>query len=157
MKKVFYAIFPFCLGCASVNTEVLIDAEPETVWSVLIETETYGEWNPVMVSASASHEEGQTVTYEVHIEDEKPAEITSKVETLSENRLLRQSGGIWGILTFDHQYKLEPIEGRTKVIQREDYAGIGLLFWDHKKMQKVYESSNQELKQRVLSLKETSQ
>ena len=107
-----------------------------------------------MVEVNGLHKEDETLTYQVKAPGKKPAKIKAKVKEVVVNQLLRQSGGIWGILTFDHQYKLQQVENGTKVIQHEDYTGIGLLFWDHKKMEPAYNNSNQALKKRVLEFNE---
>ena len=52
-------------------------------------------------------------------------EMTVTVETLVPGAELRQSGGLPGILTFDHRWLLEPVEGGTRVIQHEVDRGIG--------------------------------
>ncbi|NET33769.1 MAG: SRPBCC domain-containing protein, partial [Cyanothece sp. SIO1E1] len=38
----------YFLGRKSVHHEILIDARPEQVWTVLLNTDTYDDWNPVM-------------------------------------------------------------------------------------------------------------
>ena len=34
------------------------------------------------------------------------------------------------MLAFDHTWRLEPVPGGTRVIQHEEYRGIGVWFWD---------------------------
>ena len=36
------------LGCASRQTEIIIPASPDNIWTVLIDTDGYKEWNPVL-------------------------------------------------------------------------------------------------------------
>ena len=153
MKKVILGLLPLCVGCASVHTEIVIEAPAENVWSVIVDTESYPDWNPVMIEADGKHEVGKTLLYQVQAPGEEVAAIKAKVLEIIPNRLLRQSGGIWGVLTFDHRYQLEEVDGGTKVIQHEDYSGIGLIFWDHKIMAPAYRQSNEALRQRVLGLK----
>jgi hypothetical protein len=66
---------------------------------------------------------------------------------------LNQSGGFPGILTFDHYYLLEKVDKGTKVIQKEDYSGIGVWFWDNSWIEPAYIKINEALKKRVLELK----
>ena len=154
MKKLIMGIMPFfMLGCATVSTEVIIDATPEEVWNVLIETEKYPEWNPVMVKVSGRHEVGKKLTFTIAGMGDKPIDMDAKVFKVEKPTHLEQKGGTWGLITFHHQYILEKVEQGTKVIQKEDYSGAGLIFWDYKTMNKVYDSSNQALKKRVESLK----
>ncbi|MEK9553523.1 MAG: hypothetical protein VW446_09705, partial [Alphaproteobacteria bacterium] len=59
------------------------------------------------------------------VEDGKdPMAIKSRVELFDAPRHLNQFGGYVGIITFDHHYILEPVEGGTRVVQREDYTGF---------------------------------
>tara|TARA_B100000315_G_scaffold228889_1_gene238049 strand:+ start:509 stop:871 length:363 start_codon:yes stop_codon:yes gene_type:complete len=120
---------------------------------VLIETEKYPDWNPVMTKVDGRHEVGKTLNFNVVVPGEKPLNIKAKVVKVDSQKLLQQKGGIWGVLTFNHQYKFEKVGTSTKVIQKEDYSGVGLLFWDHKKMIKTFGKSNEALKKGVESLK----
>ena len=45
-------------------------------------------------------------------------------------KLLRQKGGMTGIITFDHQWQLQLVEGGTRVTQYEIDRGIYVWFWD---------------------------
>jgi hypothetical protein len=54
-------------------------------------------------------------------------------------------------LTYDHRYVLEPFENGTKVTIHEDYAGIGVNFWNPSAVQKAYARLNTDLKRRVES------
>ncbi len=38
---------------------------------------------------------------------------------------------IRGILTFNHKWLLDPIDGGTRVTQHEEYRGIDVLFWGY--------------------------
>ena len=70
--------------------------------------------------------------------------------SMIEKKKLNQFGGMRGILTFDHQWLLEPVEGGTKVIQHEEYRGIGVWFWDYSWVEPAYTKANDALKKRVM-------
>ena len=139
-------------GCKSVDAQLTIPAPPEKIWSVLMEGENYGEWNPVLVEVDGEFEEGATLTYQMMTESGEPTEVEARVIKLDPRRELNQAGGIWGILTFDHHWLLEPVEGGTRVTQHEDYTGIGVLFWDPSWFESAYGRGNQALRDRVLGL-----
>ena len=42
------------------------------------------------------------------------------------NRELNQVGSVPLVLTFDHQYLLEPADGGTRIVQHEVYRGLGV-------------------------------
>ena len=112
------------------RVEQIISATPEEIWAVLMDTAAYGEWNPVFVKVEGSYAAGGTVLNTFKDPSGKLFDVTNKVEALEPNRLLRQKGGFTGVLTFDHQWLLEPAEGGTKVIQYEIDRGIYVWFWD---------------------------
>ena len=112
------------------RVERTISATPEAVWAVLMDTAAYGEWNPVFVKVEGSYAAGGTVLNTFKDPSGKLFDVTNKVEALEPNRLLRQKGGFTGMLTFDHQWILEPVEDGTKVTQYEIDRGLYVWFWD---------------------------
>ncbi len=138
-------------GCKSVDAELTIAASPEEIWSVLMDGAHYGEWNPVLVQVEGEFREGAQLTYQMMTESGEAAEVEARVLELDPGRELNQAGGYWGILTFDHHWILEPVEGGTRVTQHEDYTGIGVLFFDPSWFEAAYARGNQALRDRVLA------
>ena len=132
--------------------EIWIPAPPEAVWEVLIDTEAYPQWNPVFVEVDGAYAQGETVLNMVREPDGAILEMTATVETLLPNAELRQSGGIPGILTFDHRWLLEPADGGTRVVQHEVDRGIGLWFWSSDWLEPAYAAANEALAERVRSV-----
>jgi hypothetical protein len=91
----------------------------------------YKNWSPVLVQVEGQLKKGQTLTYLMTDNKGKQSEVKSKVIEMIDEKKLNQFGGMRGLLTFDHQWLLEPVEGGTKVIQHEEYRGIGVWFWDY--------------------------
>ena len=122
MKK--FLLFGFAvvigLGLLSYTTtktfrvEVFIPAPPEAVWAVLADTDSYPEWNPLYVQVDGSYEEGGSVTAHVRFPDGSVPKMSVSVDTVTPAEELRQSGGVPGFITFDHQWLLEPAEGGTQ-------------------------------------------
>ncbi len=139
------------VGCKSVDAQLTIPASPERIWSVLMDGDGYGEWNPVLVEAKGEFREGATMTYQMMTKSGEAAEVEAKVVKVDHARELNQAGGYWGILTFDHHWILEPVEGGTRVTQHEDYEGIGVLFFDPAWFEAAYGRGNQNLRDRVLA------
>ena len=54
----------FFTGRKSVHHEIIINASPAAVWSVLADTDKYKDWNPVMLLKEGSIQEGQKVLYQ---------------------------------------------------------------------------------------------
>ena len=139
------------LGKKTFHVETVIPAPPEAVWAVLMATEKYPEWNPTFVEVSGQYEVGGTLLNKVRSPDGKVLELTATVAEVVANKTLRQHGGIWGIITFDHQWLLEPVAGGTKVTQHEVDRGLYLWFWDSSWIEPAYTRTNESLKTRVLA------
>ncbi len=141
-----------CAGCKSVDAQLTIPASPEKIWSVLMDGESYGEWNPVLVEVvEGEFRQGERIKYQMMTESGEAAEVEARVVKLEPDRELNQTGGYWGILTFDHHWILEPVEGGTRVTQHEDYEGIGVLFFDPSWFESAYDRGNHALRERVLT------
>ena len=138
------------------RVEVVIPATSEDVWAVLMETEHYPEWNPVFVEVVGQYETGTRILNKVKDPLGNILEMTATVRTLTPNRELRQTGGTHGIITFDHRWLLEPVEGGTKVIQHEIDRGALLWFWNSDWIEPAYARTTEALSQRVAHLFGTS-
>ena len=144
-------------GHKVVHTEIVIPASPAEVWSVLTDAPRYEEWNPVLVRVEGAYREGAELTNQVREPSGKESVMTSTVVKMTDERELNQFGGIRGLLTFDHQWLLEPVDGGTRVIQHEEYRGLGVWFWDASWVEPAYSKANEALRDRVAQLKEHRQ
>ncbi len=133
----------------SFHVETIIAAPPEAIWAILVDTESYSEWNPVFVGIDGKYRENEAVKNSVRFPDGSIVEMQATVQTLTENRELRQSGGMPGLLTFDHQWLLEPVEGGTRVVQQETDRGLWLWFWNSDWIEPAYQSVLAALDQRA--------
>ncbi len=142
----------YVFGKKSVHHEITIPASPKSVWQVLVATERYPEWNPVMVSAKGRLQPGQQVQYTFRQEADKEYVIPATVKTIEEEKLLNQVGGTAGILTYDHRYSLEKVEGGTKVVIHEEYRGIAVPFWNPAPVADAYQRLNEALRARTIEV-----
>ena len=140
------------IGRKSVHSEILINATKEQVWSVLANTDQYDSWNTVINSLTGSLEEGGKVKFMFNQGEGKSYEISAVVRKIESPNLLNQFGGMTGIMTYDHKYILEDIDGGTKVTIHEEYRGIMVPFWNATPVQKAYDRLNQDIKTRVENL-----
>ena len=141
--------FSKSLGHHEVYTETIIPAEPEEVWAVITDAPNYKNWNPVIINAVGAYAEGATIINTVVEDGKKPTEIKSKVVKFEPPFHLNQFGGYKGIITFDHHYILEKVDAGTKVIQKEEYTGFYVNFWDSAWVEPAYRRVNEALKQEV--------
>ncbi|AOW94232.1 hypothetical protein BFN03_01025 [Rhodococcus sp. WMMA185] len=138
------------LGRKNVHAELMIPAPAEAIWSVLTDAEGYQDWNPVFTSVTGEYRPGAKMAYLMRDKSGNETDVTASVAKLDEARELNQFGGIRGILTFDHHWLLEPVEGGIRVTQHEEYRGIGVWFWDPSWFKTAYERANEALRDRVL-------
>ena len=141
------------LGHHEVYTEIMIEAEPAEVWSVITDAENYKNWNPVIINAVGTYEVGSQITNTVVEAKDKQATIKSKVIKFDPPYHLNQFGGYTGIITFDHHYELQKVDGGTMVIQREEYTGFYMNFWDASWVEPAYKRVNEALRKEVLRRK----
>lgn len=136
------------------HVEIIIPAPPEDIWSVLMDTESYPDWNPTVVQVDGQYEVGAKLPTKVLDPVGKVLEMTNTVKTLTPNRELRQTGGVIGMITYDHQWLLEPVEHGTRVTQHEIDRGALLWFWNSDWIEPAYSRANEALSRRVANLTE---
>jgi hypothetical protein len=136
------------------TAEITIAAPPEKVWAVLMDTQSYPDWNPTFVAVSPPYALGAKISSRVVKPDGAFIDMTPTVKTLRANRELGQAGGVPGILTYYHKWLLEPVAGGTHVRQIDVDRGGFLWFWDTSWVEPAYQRANEALAERVLALQE---
>ena len=131
------------LGVALLTTktfhvERVIETHDAIIWEILTDTERYHEWNPVFVGVDGAYGEGASLTNTVRFPTGALVEMSANVKAVRPFREIHQYGGTPGIITFNHQWLLEPVEGGTRVVQHELDRGIGLWFWDSSWLEPAY-------------------
>lgn len=142
----------YLAGRKTFHAEIEIPATPEEVWSVLTDEAGYRHWNPLLVPSSGEIAPGNEIVYQMTQPNGKQSEFKSSVLRVEETRLIKQYAGMPLILTADHEWRLEAVEGGTLAIQHEVDNGIAMLFWDSSWVQPSYERVNEALRARVLEL-----
>ena len=134
------------------EAEITIAAPPEKIWAVLMDTGAYPDWNPTFVEVSGPYLVGTKISSRVMKPDGAFVEMRPTVKALVPNRELRQGGGLPGVLTYNHSWILQPVEGGTLVRQIDVDRGGFLWFWDSSWVEPAYRMANEALAQRVLAL-----
>ena len=133
----------------SVHAERVVRTDPATVWSLITDTDSYGEWNPIFVEVSGRFDAGETVKISMRTSDGGIAPVEASVEEVVPERLLRQQAGIPGILMAYHRWELEPHPKGTLVTQHEDYRGAAVLVWSPAYVQVLYEEGLEAISKRI--------
>lgn len=140
-------------GCKHIYTEAEIDAPVDEVWTVLVDTERYPEWNPYHVRVEGPLEPGAKLEVEVHKPNGNELVIHPKVQTLEPQRELTWGGGVPGVFKGSHVFRLEPLpNGRTRLVHEETFSGIAVPFAELDTIEQGYEQVNRSLADRVASI-----
>ena len=110
-----------------IKTEILINAAPEKVWSILTNFEKYPDWNPFIKSINGELKVGNKII--AHLEPPEAKGMTFKPTVLSyeANKEFSWLGHLLFAGLFDGQHKFELIDnknGTTTFIQSEKFKGI---------------------------------
>ena len=141
----------YLAGHKSVEAEIVIPAPPSKVWAVITDPDTYADWHPVIRPIAGRLESGQTVTHAMTLEDGSVSEVEAAVVRVEDERLLNQYGGVPLVLTFDHRFELEAVEGGTRLRQHEEYRGIAVPFWDPASVGAGYAEANKRLRAFIMA------
>ena len=137
------------LTTTTFHVETVIAAPAEQIWGVLTDTAAYPDWNPTFVEVQGAYAQGGKVLNKVQDPSGSVLEMTATVATLTPAQELRQKGGVPLVITFDHRWILEPVEGGTKVTQHEVDRGLYLWFWNSDWIEPAYAKTSAALKARV--------
>ncbi len=139
------------------HTQILIEAKPDEVWSVLTDNERYHEWNPFIRRLEGNLVEGETITVEIGAPGIDPMTFQPTVLRVSANQELRWKGRVLipGIFDGEHVFQLESAgSSSTRFVQWEKFHGILVPFFApglKTDTKRGFEAMNAALKARVES------
>lgn len=107
------------------ESSIVIDAPPQAVWSVLDDLESYPEWNPIVPRLSGRTTVGEMVEGELVIPQMPTPPLAPTITRIVPGRELRWLSVIPGDEGFsaEHIFILEPFEGGTRLLHREEFDG----------------------------------
>jgi S-(hydroxymethyl)glutathione synthase len=139
------------------ETEIKINASPQTVWSVMDDLERYPEWNPLVPEFSGRTTVGQVVTGKIVLHNVPAFPLTPTLIRIVAARELRwisvaSDHGLSG----EHYFILTPCaDGGTHFVHNEDFDGANLpMMWPgiEAVTRPVYIKMNEALKARAEAL-----
>lgn len=110
-----------------IKTEIVINATPEKVWSVLTNFDNYPNWNPFIKSINGEVKVGNNITVRIEPPASKGMTFKPKVLTLETNKELSWLGHFLFTGFFDGEHKFELFDngdGTTTFRQSEKFKGI---------------------------------
>jgi hypothetical protein len=110
-----------------IETEILINAQPEKVWAVLTDFERHPTWNPFIKSIEGEKAVGKQL--KVFIQPPSGSGMTFKPDVLAfdANKEFRWKGKLFvkGIFDGEHYFQLIDMgDGTTKFIHGENFSGF---------------------------------
>ena len=140
------------LGNRHLTTDITIDAPADAVWAVLTDFEKYPEWNPFIVKVSGEIKKGGAIEVTFHTKGSDPVVFTPKILLNEKNNIFQWEGRLLmpGLFTGRHTFQLVRVEPRkTILVQKEDFNGILVPFFNFKSTIDGFTLMNRELKKRV--------
>ena len=137
------------------QTSIEIDAPPERVWDVLVDFDSYDEWNPFMRIAGRPNV-GATLVVHLMPPGGRESVFEPDVIRCEKHHEFRWLGHLVvpGLFDGEHRFRLEPLDGgtRTRFEHAETFSGIlagPILWFIRDATEHGFESMNEALKIRV--------
>lgn len=135
------------------STSATIDASPEAVWSVLVDTQSWPQWDPFCEKIEGEVALGNKIKAFTKLSPGRAFAV--KVETLEPNRKMVWAGGMpLGLFRGERTYALSPSgEGGTEFTMREVFSGpmLALIGKTIPDMSEAFDAFAQGLKKRAES------
>jgi hypothetical protein len=111
----------------SIETEILVNSEPDKVWDILTTFENYSGWNPFIRSIKGKRKVGEQLTVNIQPPDSKEMEFKPTILIYRKNEEFRWKGKFYikGLFDGEHYFKLIDLDnGQTKLIHGELFSGL---------------------------------
>jgi hypothetical protein len=111
----------------TIERSIEIDASPAKVWSILIDTEAYSDWNPFMTKLAGDLTVGATLEVRIEPPNARPMTFKPTVLAAQPEHELRWLGRfiLPGLVDGEHSLRVEPLtDGRSRFTQAERFSGI---------------------------------
>ena len=108
----------------NLETEIIINASAEKVWSILSTFDKFPEWNPLILSIEGKQELGAQLRVELN-NGKGSSVFKPQVVAFEKHKAFEWQGNLpLGMFTGHHQFHIEKInEQQVKFVHREDFSG----------------------------------
>lgn len=106
-----------------IKTKILINATPNTVWSILTDYDAYPNWNPFIKTIKGEVKEGNKVTVFIKPSNRKGMKFKPKILCLETNKELRWLGVFLfkGLIDGEHKFELIDNGDKTTTFVHSEY------------------------------------
>lgn len=142
-----------------IHTEIVIHAPANKVWAVLLDFDSYGEWNPFMRKIIGEPKVGKKLRVEMKLEDGREFLAKPKVLKNEENVELRWIERLYfkGLYDGEHFFQLEELnKNQVKLIHGQSFSGAlakALLKKLGDDTEEGFKAMNKALKKRVAAVR----
>lgn len=112
-------------------SSIIINAHPEEVWKILLDFESYPDWNPFIIKAKGDIKEGENLNISIKPVGSNPFSFTPRITNVVENKKIIWLGKaiVRGLFDGRHCFELHQNEDRTTTfIQKESFSGLLIPF-----------------------------
>jgi hypothetical protein len=109
------------------RTDFEIEASAEQVWAVLVDFESYADWNPSLPAISGELREGSTVSLTLAMPGRPPLTVKAQLQEVTPTRRLTWHGNVGADWLFagDRQFAIHPLaEEKVRFTHVEDVHGL---------------------------------
>ncbi len=141
----------------TITTEIEIAAPAGGIWAVLMDFDSYGEWNPFIVRLEGEPEIGARLEARLQPPGGKAMTFKPTVTAVEKERFFQWLGrvGFKGIFDGRHSFKLSPTEHGTRFEHSEKFTGILSSMMSgkrHEMTKQGFQAMNESLKARAESV-----
>lgn len=139
------------------QSDIVIDAPSELVWQVLVDFDSYHEWNPVEIDAKGTAALGTVLEHTAKLPGRKPMTFKARIIEADPPRALAWRGRILipGLFDVRHHFEIELLDSdRSLLRQFEEFSGllVPLMRGVLRDTQAAFELANEAIKRRAESL-----
>lgn len=139
------------------TSEIAIDAPSEVVWRVLVDFDSYPDWNPVEIEARGVAVVGAAFEHTGKLPGRKPRTFKARIIEARPARALAWKGHVVvpGLFDVRHHLEIDPLDGdRSRLRQFEHFSGLLIPFMRGvlRDTEAGFELANKAIKQRAESL-----
>lgn len=136
------------------SSEIVIAAPREVVWDVLVDFDSYADWNPVEIHARGEPVVGSIVEHTAQLPGRKPMTFRAKIIEATPARALAWKGKIVvpGLFAVSHHFEIDPLAGdHSRLRQFEHFSGVLIPFMRGmlEDTQAAFALANEAIKQRA--------